>query len=195
MNCTREQLIKEIRSQMPTARWQHTVGVMQTAVQLAHQYGADPCKADLAALLHDVAKYWEPEKMKRILIEHCLPSSLLQYNPQLWHAPVGAVVAKYEYGIVDEEILDAIRYHTSGREQMTPLDKIICLADYIEPNRKFPEVDEMRQLAKCNLDGALLMGFDATIRLLLMRRNRIFPLLIIARNHLLGAGSDLIKGN
>ncbi|NMM51560.1 bis(5'-nucleosyl)-tetraphosphatase (symmetrical) YqeK [Paenibacillus aquistagni] len=187
MNRSRDEVLQAVREQMPEQRWAHTEGVMQCAVELANRYGGDPVKADIAALLHDVAKYWPTEKMERIIVEQKLPSELLSHDKSLWHAPVGAFVAEYEFGITDVEILDAIRYHTSGREKMTLLDRIVCLADYIEPGRNFPGVDHIRALAEKNLDEALVAGFDSTIQFLLEKKRRIFPLTVIARNSLLAS--------
>ncbi|NGP62220.1 bis(5'-nucleosyl)-tetraphosphatase (symmetrical) YqeK [Paenibacillus thiaminolyticus] len=185
MNLTRQQLIESVQAQMPAARWQHTQGVMDTAVILARRFGADPEKADLAAILHDVAKYWTTDRMERVIREENLPPVLLEYDKQLWHAPVGAVVAARDYGVQDEEVLDAIRYHTSGRAPMTLLDKIVCLADYIEPGRDFPGVDRIRELAGQDVNLALIAGFDSTIGFLLSQRRRIFPLTVTARNRLI----------
>ncbi|MDK8181042.1 bis(5'-nucleosyl)-tetraphosphatase (symmetrical) YqeK [Paenibacillus sp. UMB4589-SE434] len=185
MKMSRDQLLEAVRSQMPVKRWNHTAGVMQSAVELAGQYGVDPVKADLAALLHDVAKYWPTDKMERIIREQGLPSVLLQHDKALWHAPVGAYVAEHEYGVTDMEVLDAIRYHTSGRERMTKLDKVVCLADYIELGRDFPGVDRIRELAKRSLEEALIAGFDSTISFLLSKRARIFPTTLQARNSLI----------
>lgn len=187
MAYTREQLIKAVSGQMPDRRWKHTEGVMQASVELAERYGGDSQKADLAALLHDVAKYWPIDRQVAVIRdnqEHGLSQELLNYDKQLLHAEVGAFVARRDYGVEDQEVLDAIRYHTSGRKDMTLLDKIVCLADYIEPGRDFPGVDTIRELAKHNLDEALIAGFDSTIRFLLEQRKIIFPLTVIARNDL-----------
>ncbi|MCR8845849.1 bis(5'-nucleosyl)-tetraphosphatase (symmetrical) YqeK [Paenibacillus sp. SC116] len=185
MKLTRDELMEAVRSQMPASRWNHTAGVMTTAVQLAEQYGVDPVKADLAALLHDVVKYWPTSKMEQIIREQQLPCDLLLHDKVLWHAPVGAVVAERDYGVNDVEILDAIRYHTSGRVQMTMLDKVICLADYMEPGRDFPGVNQIRELSKHNLEKALLAGLDSTISFLIEKGARIYPLTIDARNALI----------
>lgn len=185
MKRTREQLIEVVQSQMSAARWRHTQGVMRTAVQLANKYGADPHKADIAAILHDVAKYWPTDKMKQVIHDHTMMSELLEHDKQLWHAPVGAYVAQHDYGIKDEEVLDAIKYHTSGREQMTLLDKVLCLADYIEPGRYFPGIEQIRKLAEEDLTAALISAFDSTIRFLLEHKRKIFPLIIVARNGLI----------
>ncbi|UHA74226.1 bis(5'-nucleosyl)-tetraphosphatase (symmetrical) YqeK [Paenibacillus sp. 481] len=184
MKLNREQLIESVKAQMPAKRWTHTEGVMITAVQLAERFGADPAKAELAAILHDVAKYWPIEKMERIMREHSVALELLDHDKPLWHAPVGAYVAETEYEVTDEEVLDAIRYHTSGREEMTLLDKIVCLADYIEPGRDFPGVEHIRERAEHDLDAALMAGFDSTITFLILQQKSIYPLTVMARNSL-----------
>ncbi|WP_310832157.1 bis(5'-nucleosyl)-tetraphosphatase (symmetrical) YqeK [Paenibacillus pedocola] len=192
MAYSREALIEAVSAQMPDKRWQHTLGVMETSVKLARHYGADPVQAETAAILHDVAKYWPVERMKEIIEQNGLSAELLQYDKQLWHAEVGAFVAQQEYGITDPEILGAIRYHTSGREGMSLLEKVVCLADYIEPGRDFPGVDEIRRLSKVSLEEALIAGFDSTISLLLQKRRIVFPLTMLARNDLVRILEDKI---
>ncbi|WP_339292813.1 bis(5'-nucleosyl)-tetraphosphatase (symmetrical) YqeK [Paenibacillus sp. FSL W8-0187] len=185
MEYSRDELIEAVSSQMPAKRWDHTKGVMETAVILAKRFGADPVKAELAAILHDVAKYWPVQKLHQMMVEHALSEELLYYDKQLWHAEVGAFVAEQEYGVTDAEVLDAIRYHTSGRIGMTLLDKVVCLADYMEPGRDFPGVNNIRELANHSLEEALAAGFDSTIGHLLSRRQIIFPLTVLARNDLI----------
>jgi predicted HD superfamily hydrolase involved in NAD metabolism len=182
---TREALMESVQKRMPGKRWQHTLGVMRESVVLAERFGADSAKAELAAILHDVAKYWPIEEQRALLIREKLGAEELAFEPALMHAVIGRWVAEHEYGITDVDVLDAIRYHTSGREQMTRLDKIVCLADYIEPGRDFPGVDELRKLAETNLNQALVAGFNSTIQFLIEKNKRIFPLTIAARNGLL----------
>lgn len=185
MDYSRDELIEAVSSQMPAKRWEHTQGVMETAVILAERFGADPVKAELAAILHDVAKYWPVQKLHQMMVENALSEELLHYDKQLWHAEVGAFVAEHQYGVTDAEVLDAIRYHTSGRIGMTLLDKVVCLADYMEPGRDFPGVNNIRELANHSLEEALAAGFDSTIGHLLSRRQIIFPLTVLARNDLI----------
>ncbi len=180
-----EALREATRGQMPDRRWKHTLGVVETAIELAERFGGDVRKAELAALLHDYSKAWPISRMEQIIREQGLPSELLDHDRELWHAHVGAWAVQAEHGIADEEVLDAIRYHTSGRERMTLLDKIVCLADYMEPGRDFPGVEKIRKLAKKSLEEALVAGFDSTITLLLEKGRRIFPLTIHARNGLI----------
>lgn len=181
----REQLIKAVQAQMPERRWKHTLGVMETAVILANRFGADPVKADLAAILHDVCKYWPVQQQAQVIRDQGLQTDLLDYDKELWHAHAGAIIARAEFGIEDGEILDAIRYHTSGREQMTLLDKVVCLADYMEPGRDFPAVHNIREIAEHNLERALIAGFDSTLEFLIQNGKRIYPLTILTRNSLL----------
>lgn len=181
----REELITAVKEQMPERRWLHTLGVMETSVTLAKRFGGDPVKADLAAILHDYCKYWSVQEQAKIIRENGLPQDLLDYDKELWHSHAGAYIAKEQFGIHDEEILDAIRYHTSGRVQMTLMDKIVCLADYMEPGRDFPGVDLIRELAERSLEKALVAGFDSTISFLIAKGKRIYPLTILTRNDLI----------
>ncbi|AJY76252.1 bis(5'-nucleosyl)-tetraphosphatase (symmetrical) YqeK [Paenibacillus beijingensis] len=187
----RDSLIQSVREQMPERRWRHVEGVMETAVILAERFGGDPVKADLASILHDVAKYWPVDRMEQVIREEALPSDLLVFDKELWHAPVGAVVAERQYGISDPDVLDAVRYHTSGRVGMTLLDKIVCLADYMEPGRDFPGVHKIRELAEHSLEEALIAGFDSTISFLLQKGKRIYPLTVAARNDLILLSQNL----
>jgi predicted HD superfamily hydrolase involved in NAD metabolism len=181
----REQMLEKVKAEMPERRWQHTLGVMETSIILAERFGEDPVRAELAAILHDVAKYWPTQRMADMIAINGLPAELLLYDKELWHAPVGAWVAEHEYGISDQGVLDAIRYHTSGRKGMSKLEKIVCLADYMEPGRDFPGVERIRELSLSSLDDALLAGFDSTLTFLIAKGKRIFPLTMEARNDLL----------
>lgn len=180
-----EELIERTQEQMPTRRWEHTQGVRQSAVKLAGRFGADPERADLAALLHDYCKYWPVDKQIAAYKSYGLPQDVLDYDPQLLHGPLAAEIARAELGVADREVLDAIRYHTSGRVSMTLMDKIVCLADYIEPGRDFPQVSRMRELAEKQLEEALLAGFDSTIQFLLSKGKKIYPQTLYARNGLI----------
>lgn len=190
----REKLMEAVRPQMPEKRWKHTLGVMETSIQLAQQYGADPVAAEQAAILHDVAKYWSVGAMEEAIREEGLHTEVLQYDKELWHAHAGAYVACRDYGIENHEIQDAIRYHTSGRVGMTLLEKVVWLADLIEPGRRFPGVEEIRLLAERDLSGALVAGFDTTLRFLLEQRKTIYPLTVLARNALLAEHKQQLQG-
>jgi predicted HD superfamily hydrolase involved in NAD metabolism len=171
----RHEALEIVKKQLTEHRYQHTIGVMETAVALAEQYGADVKKAELAAIFHDYAKFRQKEEMKQVILEQNMPKDLLLYNSELWHAPVGAYLVEKEVGINDAEILDAIRYHTSGRPNMTLLEKVVYLADYIEPGRIFPGVDEVRELAKQDLNKALIKALQNTIQFLMNKNQAIYP--------------------
>jgi predicted HD superfamily hydrolase involved in NAD metabolism len=171
----REEALKLVKEQLTEHRYQHTLGVTETAITLARQYGADEQKAELAAIFHDYAKFRSKDEMREIIVVQGFPQDLLEFNAELWHAPVGAYLVEKDAGITDQEVLDAIRYHTSGRIGMTLLEKIIYLADYIEPGRHFPGVVEVREMAKENLDKALIKAVQNTILFLLKKNQTVYP--------------------
>lgn len=186
----RELALEIVREQLTDRRYRHTIGVMDTAIALAKKYQADEKKAELAAIFHDYAKFRPVEEMKRIIIEQGMPSELLRFNSELWHAPVGAYLAQKEAGIDDEEILEAIRYHTSGRIGMSLLEKVIYLADYIEPGRQFPGVEEVREMALESLDKALIKSIQNTILFLMKKGQPVFPATIYTYNDLITSQED-----
>ncbi|WP_428909195.1 bis(5'-nucleosyl)-tetraphosphatase (symmetrical) YqeK [Niallia sp. Krafla_26] len=186
----RDQALAIVKEQITQHRYQHTLGVMETAIILAERYGADAKKAELAAIFHDYAKFRDKDEMKAIIEEQDMDPELLKYNSELWHAPVGAYLVEKEVGIKDSDIIDAIRYHTSGRPNMTLLEKIIYLADYIEPGRHFPGVEEVREMAKSNLDRALIKSIRNSIEFLMKKNQRIFPLTFHTYNDLVKKEAD-----
>ncbi|WP_026693928.1 bis(5'-nucleosyl)-tetraphosphatase (symmetrical) YqeK [Peribacillus kribbensis] len=181
----REQALELVKAQITDKRYQHTLGVAESALALARKYGADPHKAELAAIFHDYAKFRPKEEMKQIIIDQEMPSDLLSFHSELWHAPVGAYLVQKETGVEDPEVLDAIKYHTSGRPGMGLLEKIIYLADYIEPGRNFPGVDEVRELAEKDLDAALLKAMKNTISFLLSKSSAVYPETFFAYNDMI----------
>ncbi|MEH7547763.1 bis(5'-nucleosyl)-tetraphosphatase (symmetrical) YqeK [Neobacillus vireti] len=171
----RQKALDIVKLQLTEHRYQHTLGVMETAISLAEKYGADVKKAEIAAIFHDYAKFRPKDEMKEIIMSQGLPQDLLVYNTELWHAPVGAYLVEKEAGVSDNEVLDAIRYHTSGRPNMTLLEKVIYLADYIEPGRHFPGVEEVREIANENLEKALIKAIQNTILFLMKKNQTIYP--------------------
>ncbi|SDZ24419.1 bis(5'-nucleosyl)-tetraphosphatase (symmetrical) YqeK [Thermoactinomyces sp. DSM 45892] len=177
-------LLQATKKQLKPERFEHTLRVVDTAVELAKRFGADPSKARIASILHDYCKFWSREQLTQWIKRYQLPLDLLQYHKEIWHAPVGAEVAREVFGIVDEDILQAIRSHTVGRPDMSILDKVVYLADYIEPGRKFPGVDGVRRLAEIDLDVAVLQAMDNTILFLQSQKQPVYPLAIAARDEL-----------
>ncbi len=153
-----------VRKSLPLSRWHHTLGVVQTAVQLAQRFGVDVERARLAALIHDCAKTYHGKEAEALMANYKVELDAFSQNaPKLWHGPLGAAIAKHEYGVEDEEILNAVRIHTVGAANMTTLEKVIKLADLIEPGRTYDAVEEIREIAKNDLDGALLAAMKNTM--------------------------------
>lgn len=171
----REQALLIVKEQLTEQRYVHTIGVMGTAIELAKRYDEDTEKAELAAIFHDYAKFRPKEEMKQIIIDQKVDKTLLAFHSELWHAPVGAYLVEKEAGIKDQAVLNAIKYHTSGKPGMSKLEKIIYLADYIEPGRTFPGVDEVRELAMISLDDAFIKSVKNTISFLMSRNQSVFP--------------------
>ncbi|PFG05626.1 bis(5'-nucleosyl)-tetraphosphatase (symmetrical) YqeK [Bacillus sp. es.034] len=171
----REKALEMVKKHLTEHRYIHTCGVIETSIELAKRYGADEKKAETAAIFHDYAKFRDKHEMQEIIERENLSKDLLLYNGELWHAPVGAILVEREIGIEDRDILDAIRFHTSGKEGMTVLDKVVYLADYIEPNRRFPGVEEVRELANESLDLALIKALQNTITFLMKKNQAIYP--------------------
>lgn len=171
----REKALSIVREQITPKRYLHTIGVMETSIKLAKIHGADEKKAELSAIFHDYAKFRPKEEMKQIIIEQQMQQDLLEYDKELWHAPVGAILVKQEVGINDLDILNAIKYHTSGSVNMKKLDKIIYVADYIEPGRIFPGIEEVRETANTDLNLAVILTLRNTISFLMKKQQVIYP--------------------
>lgn len=156
-------------------RFEHTLRVAETAVKLAGQYRVSEEKAEIASIFHDYCKYRSLEEMKKIIQTTYLPKDLLLYHHELWHGPVASVKIEEEYGITDDEIKSAIYYHTTGRANMSNLERIVFVADYIEPGRSFPGLDEVREMAEKDLLRTTWMVSRNTIQFLMRKNNRIYP--------------------
>lgn len=153
---------KKLEKILDRKRYEHTLGVAYTAMNLASIYGADIKKAEIAGLLHDCAKGMENDE----LLETCKKYNITvtefeKKNPFLLHSKVGSFIAASKYDIKDDDILNAILNHTTGRPSMSLLEKIVFVADYIEPNRKMiPGLEQSRKLAFSDLDKAMLFILD-----------------------------------
>ncbi|MBN7772444.1 bis(5'-nucleosyl)-tetraphosphatase (symmetrical) YqeK [Clostridium aminobutyricum] len=143
-------------------RKHHIYGVKDTAIRLARFYHEDENKAELAALFHDMFRGASEQTLNDYVKEFGLADKYLN-NKNLAHGKIAACVMKRDYAIQDEELLNAVSFHTTGRAGMSTLEKIIYLADAIEPNRSYPGVDELRKLAFQNLDDACILSLSRTI--------------------------------
>lgn len=180
-------IANHLKTSMSGKRYQHTLGVAGTAKKLAEIHGADRDKAETAALLHDAARDFNHEYILQMCQKYNITADEVEKAvPNLLHAKIGAYMAGDIYGIKDSEVLDAIRFHTTGRKNMSILEKIIFIADMIEPGRDFPGVEDLRELAFKNLDKAVITGLDSTLRYVIERGLLIHTDSIEARNHLLG---------
>ncbi len=153
-----------IKSRMGEKRYIHSVNVSKSAVELAKRYGADVEKAELAGILHDCCKEISRDEMLQIITNGGIILDATEKNSsKLWHAIAGSVYIRDELGINDEDIINAVRYHTTGREGMSLLEKVIFVADFIGAERDYEDVDIMRKKAFENLEDAMLYGLRFTI--------------------------------
>ncbi len=179
--------IREMKNQLKRvlspARFQHSEGVMKEACRLAEFYHVNVQKAQIAGILHDCAKNIDESEAVQLLERSgVLLDHIQKRMPTLWHGILGAILAKEEYGVTDDEILDAIYWHTTGKAGMTPLEKIIFIADYIEEGRSFEGVEEARKLAYQDMNHCILFCSDATIRNVLQKGWLLHPNTIDTRN-------------
>ena len=137
------------RSRLSEGRYDHTLRVADTAAELAHVHGLDEDRARLSALIHDAARETGAEEFLRLAQEWNLPvGEPERHSPKLLHGPVAAELARRELGVEDEEILEAVRVHTTGRPGMGTLELVLYVADKIEPARDYPSVERLRGLAR-----------------------------------------------
>lgn len=164
----RTEMVKKLESKLNPKRFVHSIGVEYTAANLAFVHGADVEKARLAGLLHDCAKYIPTdEKLKRAKKYGIKVNKCEKANPDLLHGKIGVFIAKEKYGVDDPEILSAIAYHTTGHPDMTLLEKIIFVADYIEPNRRIiRDLPEIRREAYLDLDKCIIHILKNTLEYL-----------------------------
>ena len=163
-----------VRPYLKDERVPHVEGVESTAVRLAERWGADPDDAAEAGILHDVTKAQSKEKQLKLCKKYGIMLETAEIeNPALLHALTGAALAKDRFGASDE-ICSAIRWHTTGRPGMTTLEKIVYLADYVEPTRDFEGVEKLRALCFEDLDRAMCLGLEMSIDDLTERGRHVF---------------------
>lgn len=183
---TLEEITAQLKNTLSEKRFIHTIGVAEAAKELAARWGVDEDRAYLAGLVHDCAKELSvDETIKRLKEDGYGFEDGEDEFPALLHAPLGAVLAKEKFGIDDEEILNAVRYHTTGRKGMTLLEKIVYVADFIEPGRQYSEAKIVAELAKTDIDAAVLREADMVIKFTIDRGRAVHPRTITARNSFL----------
>lgn len=168
----KDEFIQILGQKLNEYRFRHSLNVADAAVRLAEQNGANTDKAYLCGLLHDIEKNAPFEEQQHYMMQlgEPLPEPVL-VNKKLWHAPAGACYVRDELGILDADMIHAIKYHTTGKENMSVLEKIIYVADFISAERDYPDVETIRETAYRSLDEAILAGSRFTL-ISLLERNR-----------------------
>lgn len=176
---------KKLKKYIDEMRFHHTLGVMYTAASLAMCHGEDIERAQVAGLLHDCAKCIPNAKKLKLCAQKNIPvSEIEEKSPYLLHARIGAYIAREKYHVEDPEILSAIEFHTTGKAEMTLLEKIIFIADYIEPMRsKAANLPEIRSLAFLDIDRAVYLTMRDTITYLEKEKSWLDNQTIVAYNY------------
>jgi len=179
-----EALDERLKSQLSEKRYRHTLGCCEEAVKLAKRWGADETSAHDAALLHDITKEYSPAlQLKMCEKFDIIPNHAEIFSPVLLHGVTAAEIAKREYGEPDD-VVSAIRYHTTGRKCMSLLEKILYIADFIEPTRTF-EHGELTRYAYEDIDRAMLLAFSWSIKEVVDKSAILHPDTIEGYNSLL----------
>jgi len=188
-----KQIEKTLKGMLPERRLKHSLNVSKCAVKLSEIYECDKEKAEIAGLVHDCAKYFTDEQIEDSIKRFNVELDPLEVNNiALSHSVIGSYVVVDIFNIKDKEIINAIKYHTTGKENMSLLEKIIYMADLIEEDRNFPRVEELRELTYSGkLEEALLLSFNNTIKFVIDNNQLIHPRTIKARNYIL---EELIIG-
>lgn len=172
---TRSELIDRLKKALKDKRFQHVLRVEETAIKLAEQYGVDIEKASIAGLCHDYAKQRPDEDFIAEIKKKGLNPLLLDYGNAIWHGVVGAELIKDELGIWDEDILNAVRHHTTGAPVMTKLEQVIYMADYIELGRDFAGVKKARVITAVNLQAGVAYQTKHTLAYLIENGKPVYP--------------------
>lgn len=177
-----KELVKE---KLPKKRYKHSLRVAETAVKLAEIYDGDKDKAELAGVLHDYCKYDDLSTMYQVVRQYELETDLLSYGGEILHGPVCSAIMENDFDVKDEEVLLAIKYHTTGRQQMTKTEKLVFIADYIEPGRKTPGVEEIRDMAynQGSLDKTIYEISKRTVLFLIQKDITVYGATIACLNY------------
>ena len=176
------EIVAKEKSNMTEDRFEHCIGVSKTAQKLAELNHYDEDKAALAGFIHDYAKQVSVEEYREVIKTKGFDQDLLNWNRSIWHGIVGTYFIQRDLKITDSEILTAVRRHTTADVEMTTLDKIVFMADYIEPGRSFPGVEEARKITYANLDQGVGYQLAHTLEFLIEKRNKIYPRTLDAYN-------------
>lgn len=187
-NLDRDEILARMQDTLSDFRYTHCLRVEKVSRALAAEFGGDVQRAGLAGLLHDYAKERSDQEFIDTIKEHNLDPELLNYNNAIWHGIVGAEIIKDELGIYDEDVLNAIRRHTVGSDHMTQVDKCVFVADFIEPNRDFPGIDQARDYAEKSLDAAVTFELKHSVQHLVNKNRTIYPATFVSYNYWIAKG-------
>ena len=176
------EIVAKEKSNMTEDRFEHCIGVSKTAQKLAELNQYDEDKAALAGFIHDYAKQVSVEDYREVIKTKGFDQDLLNWNRSIWHGIVGTYFIQRDLKITDSEILTAVRRHTTADVEMTTLDKIVFMADYIEPGRSFQGVEEARKITYANLDKGVGYQLAHTLEFLIEKRDKIYPRTLDAYN-------------
>lgn len=183
-----EKIIEQLKKMLKPNRLKHSINVADCAVKLSEIYGyIDKDKAYLAGLVHDCAKYFTKDQIDAYIKKYDIILDPMEVdNIALSHSVIGSYVIQDVFNIQDMDIINAVRYHTTGRDDMTILEKIIFIADMIEEGRNFPGVDYLRELSfSGQLNKAIITSYNNTIKFVIENNQLIHPRSVIARNYLM----------
>lgn len=186
-HCTQDEQFRQIiRARLGDYRYRHSLCVAQESARLAEKYGADPAKLYTAGLLHDIMKDTDQKTQLQILQEFGILLDKVELAvPKLWHARTGAAFIQHVLGVEDPVILQAVRYHTTGRAGMSLPERVLFVADFTSADREYPDVDTMRRLADESLEAAMEYGIAYTIRDLLAQSLPVHPDTLAAYNDII----------
>ncbi len=183
-------ILPKVEANLSKERYEHTLRVIQTAKELAEIHSVNIEKVEVASALHDYAKCEKESALKQYIIDNGLDSDLLNYHHELWHAHVAAHFAEHTLGINDRPIINAIKYHTTGRAGMNDVELVVFIADFIEPARQIPGIGIVRETAKEDLHEAALLVLKGSIPYLISLETIVYPGTIEAYNDLIKLKGD-----
>lgn len=183
--CTdREKLEAFMKSELNEKRYIHSLGVEEMAVHLAAIHGADVEKARFAGRYHDIAKCFGKERMNEYVLRYSLGDEYID-DPALAHSKVAAAILSNEYGVQDEDLLNAVRSHTTGKAGMSLLEEIVYVADAIEPNRDYPSLKTLQKLAEIDLDGCCIIILDFSVDMIKAKGREVDNTTLQARDYMM----------
>jgi len=181
-----EKIMNHLKYMLDEKRYIHSIGTMEVSIKLADRYDVDKSKAKIAGLVHDCAKcFKDAELLNYAMKSGIVIDNVMLNHRELLHGPAGKYMAETVFQIRDQDILNSIAYHTTGRENMSKLEKIIYVADLIEPSRCFDGVEKLRKLAYVDLEKTVGCAMANTINYVIKMGGLLHPLTIFARNQLI----------